>query len=159
MKNLKLLAACLIATCASASAEDLYFYNEGNTQLVQSVKDVTKITFSENAIELTTGDGSTTSIDFAKFNYFQFTEENEGGVDGIEAAGNTRIAIDAAGLLKVASNAAIESIEVFNIQGAKLFEANPNATEFTQSLANTPKGIYIVRVVAGGSEKVQKIIK
>lgn len=56
-------------------------------------------------------------------------------------------------------SAAIESIELFDINGKKLQNVLPNTTGFTLSGSELPSGVYFVKIKSGADFSWQKIIK
>lgn len=155
MRKFILLSVCLIAM--GTGAENLYFFGESGDSPVQTHMYVRRITFSENAMNLEKSSGDISVVDFASFKCFAFTEE----VSAVESEKErmTHVTVEGSGMLVITANAPIESVDVFNLSGMKLFGYSPAVAEFSHSLRAYPVGVYVVRVVVGGNLEVYKIVK
>jgi hypothetical protein len=54
--------------------------------------------------------------------------------------------------LQIASPAAIRSLEIFSMQGARVIGVTPNASRFNVELSSLSKGMYLVRMSNSAGE-------
>lgn len=157
--NIKLLAAaCLMVSGLTAMGNDVFVYDGTHAEPIQSMNDVKKITFTENAITLVGADGTETTVDFTAFSYFTFVKEEMSGIEDVAKGGDIAVTVRG-GMLDVNATEPIARVEMYSMQGQRMLSLAPDAASVSESIAHCANGIYIVKVVAGGNEKVQKIIK
>lgn len=152
----KLIAAALIALSGlTAEAKDVYFFSEESATSFKTVADVSKITFTGSAIELT-GAAGVTEVAFADFAAFSFTDHRLVGV-GKNTAAMQGVVVSRSGngAVAVKSHATIDAITVYSATGATVAAYAPSAINFELNIA-TP-GIYFVKVATSDGEKVVKI--
>ena len=158
MKKTVLASFAVALLCLPSKARNVYAYLTGNYSPVMTVQSIKKIVFNASGIEFQTQYGKSSTAAFADLDYFRFYKTPV--PVGVDAISNSSLSIALDGNnLHVESNAAIDYISVFSIQGILVTQARPCTKSYDISTSSYAPGVYLVKVVSDGKELTKKIIK
>lgn len=161
MKKTKLLTIILLASFSSIYmfGKDVYVYNGEGKNPIHSLKNVQKIIFVPNKMELLTLEGELTNIEFADFSFFSFNLKQTNTVSPQILKNNLFIYLDKTNILNIKGEETIAKIELYTIQGSKIKEYTPNATNFSFPMYSNTAGMYLLKVLVNDKEIIHKFIK
>ncbi|MGN0231959.1 MAG: T9SS type A sorting domain-containing protein [Muribaculaceae bacterium] len=151
-----IIIAAMAIMCISTSAKDIYLFSGTETSPVKEFADVHKLTFADNAMNVTESNGTETVVALADFDYFTF--DRPSGVAAIETC-NIAVTADAKGNIAITAETPISSVAVYSAMGGTVLKATPKAPGCSISIEGQSAGTYLVSVTAGKTTKVQKIVK
>jgi hypothetical protein len=160
----RILPFCLFLLGAvlplGAQAPDkLYMYAPNGSEQSFALNRL-KMTFGSQQLYLHPWGGSPLELSYSKVASITFARRGETGIAPVADGGEISIRFNpAAGDVTVESNAAIETVRLFNLQGVLLHNLTPRSTSASFSLSTFPAGVYIVQAVGNSIKSVKKIIK
>lgn len=159
-KNYILFLVSLVTFCINtATAQNVYVYKGTDATPVSTLQNVDKITFGETSVDFLVESGNTTFFALDDLDYFLFYDREQ-YVGITEIAGNKNARISCVNdVVTIESDENIASANIYTTDGIIIASAKPNANTATLSLAKYSKGIYIIKVEAGGKTITQKLIK
>ena len=137
-----------------------FLSNRNGADITIALDDFDKISFTDDAINVSQTNGSFFSMDYDSFWKITF-ETTTSGVNEINSSDQLfDIDCDKSGnYLVIAGLAPIESVYMYNIQGNLMMYASPGTETVELSIANYPAGIYIITVCGGDTINTHKLIK
>jgi hypothetical protein len=112
-----------------------------------------EITILDNSVSIT--GSSSQSYAFDKLVSLAFESGGQStGIDRPVATGSLAAYADEAGVLHIASDRALERIDVYSLAGVRVATLNATASEAEIDLSAKPRGVYIVHT---GSETVKVV--
>lgn len=157
LERLFLVNMLLFSGFGMAEARDVYVYNGTSATPVETVKNVTKITFAADGIVIT-GAGTEKKVALTAFDNITFY--NRAIPEGIATVGSDGESIMLSGSqLTVNSKENIKSITLYNTAGQALTSYAPGTKVAKVVLAGYPDGVYLVKVKTAGKEVMRKIVK
>ena len=159
MKKPIIITLMLLFPIVSILATDVYFYESSESDPIVFT-DVQTIVFGDSEITVTLSDGTIDGVDISAVSYFRFYEEYRDVVDRISSSASTYglSAVLEGSLLRATSSEQINNFSIFNVNGQKMYEINPNANNVSISMEAYQPGVYIVKSVSGDDVIVKKII-
>lgn len=162
-----LLMSFLFVVAASLSAHPddrntfFVYLNSSDTPKAFSLDDLDKITFTDSGMQLWEANG-TTEIDFSTFNFLSLDEEITPmtAVKNLSVGKDLKIQYRKAGdVVVVEGNEPLSGVSIYDLQG-RLVAADPKAAKsYRVSVAKVPRGVFFVKVAAGGKVTSQKLVK
>lgn len=155
MKNVKLLPlACSLLLPFYLDARDLYVYDDGGT-LVSTIKDVKEISFDETNMKVISLSNEATNVELKSFSFFTLNDPvssiSDNTIDIIVRMNGENLLVNA--------NESIQKLEIYSVDGILLNEINPNTTECNYNMSEVQSGVYLIKVVIGENQLIQKIVK
>lgn len=157
-KLLLLSMALALVGMGTVSAHDIYVYTTGNYTPVQTVRNIRSIVVSTTGIQINGNDGSSANLEYADFDYFRFYATPLPA--GIKRATADEATIDARGdVLSIQVCNDVNRVDIVSTSGVVLARLTPGTRSLNYNMSALPKGILIVKVVAGDKTYVKKILK
>jgi|GEM_PF-5696307 len=157
MKNFKLLPfACALMLPMCLDAMDLYVYDSNNS-LISTVKEVKEISFDETKMKVISLSDEATNIDLKSISFFTMNEPLSGITENVANAG-IFTGIDGE-ILRISAKEPIRKLEIYSMDGTLLDSAAPNANEYSCSMTDLQSNVYLVKIVAGENQLIQKVVK
>ena len=150
MKKLYTLLLFIIAALPM-SAQQIFVEKGNNTETIEFAK-LDKITFSGTTVNILQTDGTTTSAAMSDINRIHFSSYNS--IDNLKATTGELINYISNDYIAVNCHAG-ESICIYNIIGTKLICTRQQSDNGIISIANLPKGIYIIKT----NDQTAKFVK
>ena len=152
MKKVFSIILLAIATTLPAAAQQMLIDKEGSSNEVINLDNLKQITFNGTTVTVEQNDGTTSSNEMSVINRISFGDHT--AIDKI-IAGNkglvTYITSDEIAVNCEAGN----QVTIYNVVGNQVLCTRLGADYATISIANLPKGIYIVKA----NERTAKIIR
>lgn len=152
MKKVFSIILLAIATTLPAAAQQMLIDKEGISNEVINLDNLKQITFNGTTVTVEQNDGTTSSNEMSVINRISFGDHTV--IDKI-IAGNkglvTYITSDEIAVNCEAGN----QVTIYNVVGNQVLCTRLGADYATISIANLPKGIYIVKA----NERTAKIIR
>ena len=158
-KKLLLAGAMPILLSMPAEARNVYVYLTNNYTPVSIVRNIRKITFSEEGIGLQPKTGKGPTIEYAAFDYFRFQKTPVPVSVGAVTDDDAPIVLNDGNTVRISGKAGITFLTVWSAQGMQIVQESPKTTTYTLSTESWKPGVYLVKVVSEGKETVVKIIK
>ena len=142
----------LLLSCLPAAAQQMLIEKIGSNNEIVSLENLKQITFSGSIVNVELTDGTKSSTDMAAIDVISFgdyTTIGQIGPEGGELAAyvsSDEIAIDG----KAGSH-----VTIYNVVGTQVLNTRLDADYEQISIANLPKGIYIIKC----NERTAKIVK
>ena len=140
----------------------LYVFTlSGNLPAVYSLDNLEKIMFSETSMHVWVENKSTDYV-YDIVRLLTFSDEDRPAAVKSLANVNSGITIDYArssGKVYISCLELIERIVVYDVRGRLAFETRPRSKSYSFTIADCPKGIYILKVLVKGQVKTKKILK
>lgn len=156
MKAKLSLMALVALSCLQVSGKDVYFFTGNASESSMAVSNVTTILIGSDRLTLKSADNTRTDVAFADFSAFAFKDKRTSGVEAVEAANGVSLMLKG-GEVAITSADAIDAIEVYAVNGGLVAAYAPASSQFSFAVDNG--GLYIVKVVAGGSAEVFKVVR
>ena len=150
MKKLYTLLLFIIATLP-ISAQQIFVEKGNNTETIEFAK-LDKITFSGTTVNILQTDGTTTSAAMSDINRIHFSSYNS--IDILKATNCELINYISNDYIAVNCHAG-ESICIYNIIGTKLICTRQQSDNGIISIAQLPRGIYIIKT----NDQTAKFVK
>ena len=150
MKKLYTLLLFIIAALPM-SAQQIFVEKGNNTETIDFAN-LDKITFSGTTVNILQTDGTTTSAAMSDINRIHFSSYNS--IDNLKATTDELINYISNDYIAVNCHAG-ESICIYNIIGTKLICTRQQSDNGIISIANLPKGIYIIKT----NDQTAKFVK
>ena len=150
MKKLYTLLLFIIAALPM-SAQQIFVEKGNNTQTIEFAK-LDKITFSGTTVNILQTDGTTTSAAMSDINRIHFSSYNS--IDNLKATNCELINYISNDYIAVNCHAG-ESICIYNIIGTKLICTRQQSDNGIISIAQLPRGIYIIKT----NDQTAKFVK
>lgn len=152
MKKVFSIILLAIATTLPAAAQQMLIDKEGSSNEVINLDNLKQITFNGTTVTVEQNDGTTSSNEMSVINCISFGDHT--AIDKI-IAGNkglvTYITSDEIAVNCEAGN----QVTIYNVVGNQVLCTRLGADYATISIANLPKGIYIVKA----NDRTAKIIR
>ena len=142
----------LLLSCLPAAAQQMLIEKIGSNNEIVSLENLKQITFSGSIVNVELTDGTKSSTDMAAIDVISFGDYTTIGQirpEGGELAAyvsSDEIAIDG----KAGSH-----VTIYNVVGTQVLNTRLDADYGQISIANLPKGIYIIKC----NERTAKIVK
>ena len=150
MKKLYTLLLFIIATLP-IYAQQIFVEKGSNTETIEFAK-LDKITFSGTTVNILQTDGTTTSAAMSDINRIHFSSYNS--IDNLKATTSELINYISNDYIAVNCHAG-ESICIYNIIGTKLICTRQQSDNGIISIAQLPRGIYIIKI----NDQTAKFVK
>lgn len=150
MKKLYTLLLFIIATLP-IYAQQIFVEKGSNTETIEFAK-LDKITFSGTTVNILQTDGTTTSATMSDINRIHFSSYNS--IDNLKATNCELINYISNDYIAVNCHAG-ESICIYNIIGTKLICTRQQSDNGIISIAQLPRGIYIIKT----NDQTAKFVK
>ena len=150
MKKLYTLLLFIIATLP-IYAQQIFVEKGSNTETIEFAK-LDKITFSGTTVNILQTDGTTTSAAMSDINRIHFSSYNS--IDNLKATNCELINYISNDYIAVNCHAG-ESICIYNIIGTKLICTRQQSDNGIISIAQLPRGIYIIKT----NDQTAKFVK
>ena len=150
MKKLYTLLLFIIATLP-IYAQQIFVEKGSNTETIEFAK-LDKITFSGTTVNILQTDGTTTSAAMSDINRIHFSSYNS--IDILKATNCELINYISNDYIAVNCHAG-ESICIYNIIGTKLICTRQQSDNGIISIAQLPRGIYIIKT----NDQTAKFVK
>ena len=142
----------LLLSCLPAAAQQMLIEKIGSNNEIVSLENLKQITFSGSTVNVELTDGTKSSTDMAAIDVISFGDYTtiwqirpEGG-ELAAYVSSDEIAIDG----KAGSH-----VTIYNVVGTQVLNTRLDADYGQISIANLPKGIYIIKC----NERTAKIVK
>ncbi len=156
-----LMLSVVVAMLLQARAEEAKYMvisTLSNPDNVVLLNDLEVITFDDEALAVRLIPEGSIFVDYDDFVRITFTDNS--GVEDAKAVTNIAIAYRATDkCVTVTSTAPLTLVSVYDLQGQLIRHAAPCSPSATLSIADYPRGVYIVRASDGEQIETQKIIK
>lgn len=138
-------------------------YNTGSKTSQYFLSDLQKITFSDNGIQLWATNWPT-EYPYNNVQTITFGKKGNGThtmiASLIDSNAKVNIAVNKAKTtLVIVSNAFIDGISIYNLQGYAVLKEKTKAQMFNIPIGSLPTGIYVVKMVIDGEIYVKKFVK
>lgn len=160
-KNLLSIVLCTSLFSVCAFGKDVYVYNTGEKEPVQTLKKTRKISFESDRMDVWDTENNLTSVNFSDFSFLTFQPKEIKDPSSLPSVSENQpvICIDALGALKIQSQEAITKVELYTVQGVKVQEYAPMQMSFSTSVSDKPSGVYVLRVSLGEKIITSKFVK
>ena len=153
------LVLCLFSTSLAHGQEKLYVRQTDGSHTTFTLSEIRKLTFSENQLAVNyDNEASVTSF----FNYDDITYINFKSGVGISENQLNEIVMypnPVSNMLTVKSNATIQELCIYDLQGKSRLHMFPQNETVTVDLSHLPTSVYFVYLISDGKVGVCKIIK
>ena len=157
MKNVKLLPfACALILPFCLDARDLYVYDDGNN-LISTVREVKEISFDETNTKVISLSNEATSIELKSISFFTMNGPISGITENVSETGITACMDNET--LHIKANEPVQRVEIYSKTGSLLDTATPNAIEYSHNMADLQNDVYLIKIVSGENQLIQKIVK
>ena len=151
MKKILPVILFAIATALPASAQQMLIEKTGYENEIISLDNLKQITFDGTTVNIEQADGKTSSTSMEYIDRISFG--NFTSIDGVESDG-ALIGYVSRDVISVECVTGTE-IAIYSVTGMRLLDISSEAGRRQISIANLPKGIYILKI----GDKTAKIAK
>jgi hypothetical protein len=153
MNKKLLLSILLVIFVMQGYSRDIYMYN--GTNVVQTIPNIRKITFSDKTMCVEQSKGTVTSVNLSDFNNFSFFKRNYPDAINTIVSGSASCGFDG----KTLTVRHAQCVNVLSLQGVQLIHHPFLGNEARISLDNLPAGLYLVEIIANDKTYTHKILK
>lgn len=147
-----LLIASLITLATTAAAQHLVVEKTGTDNEIVTLDNLKQITFDGITVNIEQNDGTKNSTTMGNINRIYFSDLSS--IADIQQQDDNLVEYLSADEIAINANAG-SAVSIYSLTGASLLTKRINAQGSAISIANLPKGIYIVKA----NERTTKIIK
>ncbi len=98
-----------------------------------------------------------TNIDLKSISFFTMNDPLSGITENVANAG-IFTGIDGE-ILRISAKEPIRKLEIYSMDGTLMHSAAPNPKEYSCSKTDLQKNEYLVKIVAGENQLIQKVVK
>lgn len=150
MKKIYTIILFLIAAIP-CMAQQMIVEKDGNAVTIE-LSDLDKITFNDITVNITQNDGTTLSAAMNEINRIHFGTYSN--IENIETEREGLLSYISSDMIAVNCRAGMV-VAIYDIIGTQLVSTRQNADNASISIANLPKGIYIIKV----DDRTAKFVK
>lgn len=150
MKKLYTLLLLFILTMPAMS-QQMLVEKSGNTETIE-FSNLDKITFNGTTVNIKQFNGTTSQVTMGEIDRITFS--NYTNIDNLESCTNALFNYISSDEISVNSSAG-EIIRIYDVIGSQIICVRQNADNATISIAQLPKGIYIIKA----NDRTAKFIK
>ena len=150
MKKLYTLLLLFILTMPAMS-QQMLVEKSGNTETIE-FSNLDKITFNGTTVNIKQSNGTTSQVTMGEIDRITFS--NYTNIDNLESCINALFNYISSDEISVNSSAG-EIIRIYDVIGSQIICVRQNADNATISIAQLPKGIYIIKA----NDRTAKFIK
>ena len=147
-----LLIVSLITLATTAAAQHLVVEKTGVDNEIVTLDNLKQITFDGITVNIEQNDGTKNSTTMGNINRIYFSDLSS--IAGIQQQDENLVEYLSADEIAINADAG-SAVSIYSLTGASLLTKRINAQGSAISIANLPKGIYIVKA----NERTTKIIK
>ena len=147
-----LLIVSLITLATTAAAQHLVVEKTGIDNEIVTLDNLKQITFDGITVNIEQNDGTKNSTTMGNINRIYFSDLSS--IAGIQQQDENLVEYLSADEIAINADAG-SAVSIYSLTGASLLTKRINAQGSAISIANLPKGIYIVKA----NERTTKIIK
>ena len=147
-----LLIASLITLATTAAAQHLVVEKTGTDNEIVTLDNLKQITFDGITVNIEQNDGTKNSTTMGNINRIYFSDLSS--IADVHQQDDNLVEYLSADEIAINANAG-SAVSIYSLTGASLLTKRINAQGSAISIANLPKGIYIVKA----NERTTKIIK
>lgn len=147
-----LLIVSLITLATTAAAQHLVVEKTGIDNEIVTLDNLKQITFDGITVNIEQNDGTKNSTTMGNINRIYFSDLSS--IAGIQQQDDNLVEYLSADEIAINADAG-SAVSIYSLTGASLLTKRINAQGSAISIANLPKGIYIVKA----NERTTKIIK
>ena len=147
-----LLIVSLITLATTAAAQHLVVEKTGTDNEIVTLDNLKQITFDGITVNIEQNDGTKNSTTMGNINRIYFSDMSS--IADIHQQDDNLVEYLSADEIAINANAG-SAVSIYSLTGASLLTKRINAQGSAISIANLPKGIYIVKA----NERTTKIIK
>jgi hypothetical protein len=149
----------LCAGTIQAQETSLLVHSGDGTPQSFTLSSIAKITFSEGNLNVLSKSGTSNDVALSTISRLTFAADGGSKIISPDVSKLTLYPNPVHNELFVTSDAEIESIAVFGLDGSVLLQSRVQSSSATLQLGFLPKGIYLIQVKRADAISTQKIIK